>query len=562
MSVFGAILSSSLAATLAVCGAALAQSPPKPEPAGDDSPRFEIRRFIFDGATLVPRDRLEAHTRPFTGAQRVFSDVQRALAAVERAYAEAGWSAVQVLLPEQELARGEIHFQVIEARIGRVLVEGNKFFDEANIRASLPSLAPGKAPNINEISRHLRVANENPGKQTQLLLRPGQEERAVDALLRVVDEKPVKYSVTVDNSGTPLTGRLRVGVGLQNANLSGIDDVLSLQYVTAPYSDHLDESGRPDRYSLIPSRKVTILGLGYRVPLYERGDSLEFSAGHSNVNSGVVGGLFSVTGAGTIFGARYNANLDKIGDYEHRLSFSFDWRTYDNKGVRVVGSDEQLIPDVTVHPVGITYSALYRRQDSETGFSVGVVRNIAGGNDGGAEDFCKLRNNGLGDCAAARYEIWKWSFNHNQALGGDFQLRLALNAQRTNDMLVPGEQFGIGGADSVRGFLEREVSDDSGIRTSGEVYTPDFGGKTGIPAARMRALLFFDWGRVDRNRPAPGEILSQSIASWGLGLRVSQGTSMAFRIDYAIVLDANAPQSTNAHTVGSTRVHASFSYVF
>jgi hemolysin activation/secretion protein len=129
-------------------------------------------------------------------------------------------------------------------------------------------------------------------------------------------------------------------------------------------------------------------------------------------------------------------------------------------------------------------------------------------------------------------------------------------------MLVPGEQFGIGGADSVRGFLEREVSDDSGIRTSAEVYTPDFGGKTWIPGARMRALLFFDWARVDRNRPGPGEVISQSIAAWGVGLRVSQGTNMAFRVDYAVVADENNPLSPGAHTVGSTRVHASFSYIF
>lgn len=547
------------AVALAACPFALAQAPQKPKPAAEDSPRFEIRRFIFDGATLVPQQKLEADTKSFTGPQRVFGDVQRALEAVERAYSEAGWSAVQVVLPEQELERGEIRFQVIEARVARILVEGNKFFDDANIRASVPSLAPGKAPNVNEISRNLRVVNESPGKQTQVLLRSGQEEGSVDAVLRTVDETPIKYSFTIDNSGSPQTGRLRVGYGFQNANLGGIDDVLTMQYVTAPYADHLDSEGKPDQYSLIPSRKVTILGLGYRVPLYEQGNSLEFSAGYSNVNSGTVANLFSITGAGSIFGARYNVNLAKLGDYEHRVSFSFDWRTYDNKGVRVEGSATQLIPDVTVHPVGVTYSGVYRKQDSETNFSLGFFKNIGDGNDGMTEDFCKplLRNNGIGNCADSTYEIWKWSFNHTHAMPADFQLRLGANGQRTKDMLVPGEQFGLGGADSVRGFLEREISDDSGYRGTAELYTPDFGGKTGISAMRARALLFFDVGHVDRNRPAPAETFSQGIASWGVGLRLAQGTNMSFRIDYAVVADPNA-----VHTRGSTRVHASFSYIF
>ena len=525
----------------------------------DDSPRFEIRRFVFDGATLLPRQQLEAETQPFVGQRKTFADVQRALEVVERAYSTAGWSAVQVVLPEQELERGEIRFQVIEARIGRVVVEGAKHFDEDNIRASVPALTPGKAPNINAIARNLRVANENPAKQAQVLLRSGQEEATVDAVLRVVDEPPSKRSVTVDNTGSPTTGRLRVGLGYQNANTTGVDDVFSFQFVTAPYDDHLDNEGRPDRLLPFPDRKVTILGASYRVPLYQAGDSVDFTVGYSNVNSGTVANIFSITGAGTIVGARYTANLMRLGDYEQRLIFSADWRTYDNKGVRAVGSTQQLIPDVAVHPLGVTYAGVLRKQDSETSFSVGASKNISGGNDGSPEDFCKigLRNNGLGQCASAVYELWRWSFNHNLALADDFQLRLSWNGQSTKDMLVPGELFGIGGADSVRGFLEREVADDTGHRTTVELYSPDFGGKTGIGQARMRGLMFADWGRVKKNMPGPGETYKQGIGSVGLGLRMSRGTNMAFRLDYAVVADEGA-----GHTRGSGRLHTSFSYIF
>lgn len=558
VSFFGAIGRHFVAvAALAGCSFALAQAPQSSKP--DDSPHFEIRRFIFDGATLVPLEKLEEQTRAFVGPGRVFGDVQRALEAVERAYADAGWSAVQVVLPEQELERGEIRFQVIEARVARVLVEGNKAFSEENIRYSVPSLAPGKAPNVNEISRNLRVVNENPSKQTQVLLRSGQDEGTVDAVLRTVDENPLKFSVTVDNSGNAQTGRARIGVGMQNGNLSGYDDVLTLQYVTAPYEDHVDEEGHPDRYSVYPSRKVTILGLGYRVPLYEQGNSLDFWAGYSNVNSGTVQSVFSITGAGSILGARYNLNLNKLGDYEHRLAASIDWRSYDNKGVRVVGSDLQVIPDVTVHPVGLTYSGTLRKQDGETSVSLGFFKNVNGGSDSTSEVFCKplLRNNGLGQCASSTYEVWKWSFGHTHAMPADFQLRLAANGQWTQDMLVPGEQFGIGGADSVRGFLEREISDDKGYRVSAELYSPDFGGKTGISGARLRGLIFFDAGHVSRNHPSPAETFSQGIASYGVGMRFAQSTKIAFRLDFAMVGDGNA-----VHPKGSSRTHFSFSYVF
>jgi hemolysin activation/secretion protein len=545
------------AAAWAATSLAFGQAPSKAPV--DDTPRFEIRRFVFDGASLIPKEQLGSATAAFTGPGRTFGDVQRALETLERAYSDAGYSAVQIVLPEQELERGEIRFQIVEAKIGRVRVEGNKHFDEANIRASVPSLMPGSSPNIHEISRNLRVANENPAKQATVLLRSGQEEATVDAVLRVVDEPPTKFSVTVDNTGNPQTGRLRVGLGVQNANATGHDDILTAQYVTAPYTDFVDPNGEVNRLSVLPSRKVTVLGAGYRVPLYRLGDSIDFSAGYSNVNSGIVAGLFSITGRGIILGSRYTRNFDKIGDYEHRASVSVDYRSYENKGVRLAGDDTntQLIPDVVVHPITLLYSGLYRLQNSETGFSLGYSKNFAGGNDGQQDSFCISRNNGIGECADANYDIYKWAFNHNHALPADWQMRVAMNGQYTREMLVTGEQFGLGGTDSVRGFFEREITNDLGYRGTVELYTPDFGGWTGISAARSRGLVFFDWGGVRRNKPGPAEPHATHVWSSGVGLRFSRGTNLALRVDVAIVGGEGGVQ-----TRGASRVHASVSYIF
>jgi hemolysin activation/secretion protein len=326
LGLFAAVFRRVIAAWLIACPIAHAQVPPKP--VADDGPRFEIRNFRFEGATLVSAAKLAEATSAFAGPKRSFSDVQRALEAVERTYSSAGWSAVQVVLPEQELDKGEIRFQIIEAKIGRVIVEGNKFFDEANIRASAPSLTPGKAPNVNEIARNIRIANENPTKQATVLLRSGQEEATVDAVLRVTDERPQKFSVTVDNSGNAATGVGRIGLGYLNSNVAGGDEVLTLQWVISPYSNHVTRENEINRLSLYPTRKVTILGVGYRVPLYSLGDTLDFTFGYSNVNSGVIPQLnFSITGQGSIYGVRYTRNLDKIGDYEHRLALSQEWRT-------------------------------------------------------------------------------------------------------------------------------------------------------------------------------------------------------------------------------------------
>ena len=89
------------------------------------------------------------------------------------------------------------------------------------------------------------------------------------------------------------------------------------------------------------------------------------------------------------------------------------------------------------------------------------------------------------------------------------------------------------------------------------MYTPDFGGKTGIAGARSRALAFVDWGGVYRNDPGPGELVKQHVASAGIGFRFSRGTNMAFRADYAVVWNEGGEQGS-----GDSRVHFSFSYIF
>src|SRR6185503_6122595 len=103
-------------------------------------PKFEIKRYVVDGNTLLAREKIDQVLARYSGADKDFGDVQRALEALQGAYQEAGYGGVEIRLPEQELERGEVRFVVIETRIARVLVEGNEHFSVANIRRSVPSL--------------------------------------------------------------------------------------------------------------------------------------------------------------------------------------------------------------------------------------------------------------------------------------------------------------------------------------------------------------------------------------------------------------------------------------
>jgi len=110
----------------------------------------------------------------------------------------------------------------------------------------------------------------------------------------------------------------------------------------------------------------------------------------------------------------------------------------------------------------------------------------------------------------------------------------------------------------VRGFLEREIVNDHGYRGTIEGYTPDLAGLTDwLSGYRMRGVLFYDFGRVTRMEPLASEPFGQSIASAGFGVRLSRGTNLSLRLDYAVVLDKGGLQSR-----GDGRAHMTFAYIF
>ena len=507
----------------------------------EEGTKFAIRAYVVEGNTVITGDEIAAVLHPFTGESVDFDTIQAAIGALEAHYDAAGFGAVKAMLPEQDIEDGKVRLRIIEAKVGRIFVDGNKFFSVANVHASLPSLQEGERPNMRRIDAQLRVANENAAKQTNLVLRRGAQEGEVDALVRVADENPLRIALTADNTGAPgsdgkyTTGKYRTGVIVQHSNLFDRDHALSMQYLTSP--DHV--------------KQVTIFGFGYRIPLYERGDALEFAYGYSNVDSGnltTAAGNYGISGSGKTFVAKYEHFLPKWGEWLQKLTYGLDYRIYTNS-VMPEGGNENLVPDTTVHPLSLTYSGNAQLNGQQISASLSLVRNIPGGNNGTTEDFNRP---GGRQGATASYQLWRYQLSGTQLLPADWMLRGAVQGQSTRDALVSGEQFGAGGADSVRGFYERQVSNDYGHRAGLELYTPDLGTLLNTPDARARLVAFYDVARLHRNQALPGEVKTQQLSSYGVGVRAGYGKSVNLRLDFAVV-----DQGAGVMRSGDKMLHAS-----
>lgn len=510
--------------------------------------QFDIDRFIIEGNTLLKSDEIEAVLAPFTGKNREYREVQGAIEALKQRYRSKGFSVVWVVAPEQDLDKGVVTLQVVEARLGKVTVEGNRFFNDSNIRASLPTLRKDVPPMTMDISANAQIANENPAKQVDVVLRPAEQQGVVDATIDVIDVRPLKAFLTLDNTGNHQTGDFRLGVGVQHANLFNRDHVGTFNYVTSPE--------KPD--------KVSLYSGSYRLPFYEWGTSMDFIAAYSDVSAGTtqtVAGPLTFSGKGTIYGWRYNQLLQRRGEYSHRLIYGLDYRAYENDcalGAFGAAGCGPAAVDVTVRPISLTYNGNWANPGRISDIYAALSYNIPGADHGKESDFNAARPNPFGqDGAPSHYTILRFGASMVNAFKNNWQVRLAFNAQYSPDVLVFGEQFGVTGVTSVRGFMEREIARDNGCFVNLELYSPSLAGKLIPGETNLRGLLFVDLARAANNTFGGEDDQQSSIASLGAGFRMNIRRNFNLRLDVARVMAEGGDNK-----IGDIHAHLSLYFGF
>jgi hemolysin activation/secretion protein len=504
-----------------------------------------VKDFEVVGNTLLPAALLARELAPFKG-NATLQRLRDAAAAVQDVYRRVGFGGVVAFLPEQKPAEGVVRVRVVEGRLGRVELVDNNQFSSDNIRASLPGLVPGSTPNVRLIDAQIQIANENPAKTVQVLLQPGTEPATVVARVTVAEQPVSRFNTRLDNTGSERTGRWRAALGWQHANVAGQDQVFSAEFQTAP--------DQP--------KAVAVASGAWRVPLYARAMAMDFYGAWSDVDAGKAGtaaGELQFSGRGTIAGVRATHYLPRVANVDQRVSLGIELRDYRNHCAidgLPQGACGAAGASVAVQPLGLQYIA-QTVGEIRAGVSFGVQHNLGFGlAHSSADDFGAVRPG-----AQRGYTVWRASGNAalDWPAAGSLALRTA--AQYSSRALVTGESFGLGGAQSVRGYEERELGGDSGVQATVEFASPNVAtsmNRLGLQQADLRWLVFGDAGWI-ANRQADDCLPGRSrchVAAIGVGLRLSW-QQLQVRLDLAHAL-SNAVSTVH----GDRRAHFGLAYGF
>jgi hemolysin activation/secretion protein len=493
-----------LLAALVAAGTAWAQAAPT-------APRFPVLEFRVVGNTVLPPLAVEEAVYPHLGTGRTAEDVERARAALEDAYGRAGYSTVSVELPQQSVTSGVITLRVVERSVGRLRVTGARYFLPSQVRQEAPSLAPGTVPNLAAVQRDIVALNRLPDRRVTPELRPGTAPNTVDVDLQVEDKLPLHASLELNNRRSAGTEPLRLSGSVRYDNLWQRGHTVNLGFQTAPQN----------------TSNSTVLSASYlwRLP-GARGASILASAVISNSDVGTVGGT-SVLGNGSIYGLRGIIPIGTAAGFTHSFTVGIDRKEFE-EALRL-GADRSEFP-ITYYPVSAAYQALLSSERRTTQLGATITAGLSGvGSD--RREFEQRRA-----FARPSWTHLRLDASHQELFPNDMQLFFAGRSQLSSDPLLSNEQFGGGGLDSVRGYLEVETLGDYGAGGQAEIRSPTFGYLLGPWLDEMRLHAFLDGATMAINRPLPGQRSSFTLLSAGGGVRVKMFERVNGALEGAVAL--------------------------
>jgi len=422
-----------------------------------------------------------------------FEQLLRARAAITQLYLNCGYITSGAILPPQTPAdqNNIVTLQVVEGSLELINVTGTDRLNSSYVRSRL-AIATTAPVQRQRLLQALQLLQLDPLIQRiSAELQAGTRPSTNILFVEVTEADSFRTEVALNNNRTPSVGSVERGISATEANLLGFGDGLTVGYTNTDGSNGVNASYR---IPINPRNGVISLGYGYT---------------HSNVIEPPFD-ILDISSDSFYYDLTFRQPLYQTPNTEFALGLTLSRQEsqtslgFDDIGPFPLspGADDEGRTRVTA----IRFMQDWLRRSpsqvlaARSQFSLGL------------DLFDSTVNEVAPD---SRFLSWRGQGQWVRQLDEAGTLLLArTDMQLTNDPLVPLEQFGLGGQDSVRGYRQDALLTDSGIFASIELQYPilrsrQLGGK-------LFLVPFLNAGigwNVTSKDPDPS-----TIAGTGLGL--------------------------------------------
>lgn len=502
-------------------------------PVEDGGPEFLIRNILFEGNTLVPESEFRQYVEPFENRKTTFRRLREFTQIVTNHYRALGYTTSRAYLAPQTVADNTVTVKVIEGKIDKIHVEGNKHFG-AHVYRDAIRLRSDRIFRYQDLETSLYFLNQLPDRKVKAYLLAGAEPVSSDIILKVEDKRPVHMSYEFSNRGTNLTHHTRHTTSFTNYNATGAGDTFFLSSSNA-------EEGAFNGYSASYARPVGNAGSQFLLDANWADTALvknlkRFEVeGHSRaVTPGILLNFVREPARSVDWYAGFEIKDSKTDVDDSKISFD---------RMRVLKTGPRLL-----------WQGPSERTTLGADAHVGIPSVLGGSSD---DDVNTSRAGSSGQFA---YFTANWTRTRKIPLEGLLFLRA--NGQWSPDTLTSVELFRAGGAYSVRGYPESDASGDLGWTASAEAAFPfPIPREWRVPFMKkkrwkdsLRWVSFFDLGKTyNVRRFSSTDVKDKFLMGAGLGLRVNLDRTFALQCDFGFPLGDDSSEKDRTQTHVSVR---------
>lgn len=438
-------------------------------------------------------------------------------------YRAHGYPIVAVSTLDQDITGGVLQLLVTEGKLGQITCTGNKWFKEERLIEAI-QLMPGESIAAELLDQNLYWLNRNPFRQVDAIYTPGREEGTTDIELICKDRLPFRVYAGIDNTGNDVTGNNRLFAGFNWGNVFWTDQRLSYQFATS--SDFTSYQAHT---------------LYYEIPLPWWQHLLNVYGGYSHVDANfrvptILNARFRTHGFSLQTSFRYDIPFKPHLNFLHELIWGFDFKRTNNNldlgGVPVISEENVNLTQFQFgYNLGYTTPALSLSFEIEGFCSPG--RWVS---DQTSADYQSLR-----PFAKNQYVYTRTAFTLIYKFYKKWAVHNYLRGQLASCNLLPSEEYGLGGYNTVRGYKERIVNGDNAFIWNLELRTPPVSILNALVGRKkfndaLQFLIFYDYGLSGVRQTTPGQPNTSYLMSVGPGIRYNMAPYLTFRADWGFQL--------------------------
>jgi hemolysin activation/secretion protein len=435
---------------------------PDEQPQEANEIKIQVTRFNFTGNTALSNEQLTNLTKDFVGKELSYNELRDVLRFISNFYRELGlWA--RAILPEQDINNGVITIQIVEGRLGKVIIKSDE--QDLNLKQDVArkyienKISRQQILNINQLEKNIQNLNNVPGIQAIASLEAGQEVGETDVVIQLQNRKTLSGTFQGDSYGSRSSGRSRGTALINFDSLLKQGEQFTIQRVQTIGSEY---------NALAGSFRIGYGGTRGTVKAaklrYDLGDPFSSS---------------NPTGNSEELSVSIDHPLNSIGRTNLSSNFTFSESDYENKNNTSSNVQKKITRGIAklnfnrsdqFYKGGVNYGS--------ASITVGDLNDTSTGS---------TTTNALGSFSKLNANVSRF-----QRLSDQNVLQVNLSAQYAFKNLDSAEKFSLGGPYGIRAYPNSEGQGDHGLMANIEL-------KHGF-SQTLEGMIFYDWGLIQQHQ--------------------------------------------------------------